>query len=238
LNHNNGFLKKINIAIDGYSSCGKSTLAKELADKFHYIYVDSGAMYRAITLYALESGIIKDNFFIPELLIEKLDEISITFSKNLHNNKNEVHLNGKNVEDRIRQMDVASNVSAISTIKEVRKKLRELQQHLGENKGVVMDGRDIGTAVFPGAELKIFVTADIETRTTRRLLELKEKHIKADEGEVHHNLVERDYIDTHRAEDPLKKAPDALVIDNSNLSRQEQLELAVEMAHHVIYGVE
>jgi CMP/dCMP kinase len=149
-----------------------------------------------------------------------------------------VFLNGKNVEDRIRQMDVASNVSAISTIKEVRKKLREIQQHLGENKGVVMDGRDIGTAVFPDAELKIFVTADIDTRTERRLSELKERHIKADENEVRHNLTERDFIDTHRSEDPLKKADDALVIDNSNLNREEQLELASEMAHNVIFGVE
>ena len=231
-------MKKINIAIDGHSSCGKSTLAKELADRFNYVYVDSGAMYRAITLYALENGIIKDNFFIPELLVEKLPEIQITFSKNTHTNKNEVFLNNKNVEDRIRHMDVASNVSAISTVKEVRKKLREIQQHLGENKGVVMDGRDIGTAVFPDAELKIFVTADIETRTQRRLSELKEKNIKANEDEVRHNLSERDFIDTHRVEDPLRKADDALVIDNSQLNREEQLELASEMAHNVIFGAE
>jgi cytidylate kinase len=215
---------KINIAIDGYSSCGKSTLAKDLARELNYTYVDSGAMYRAVTLFALRNNLQEQ----PEAINEKLSEINITFKRD-----GEAHitfLNGENVESAIRQMEVAHHVSAIASIPQVRKKLVELQQRMGENGGVVMDGRDIGTVVFPNAELKIFMTASPQVRAKRRTEELLQKGQNVNLEEVLHNLQQRDEADTTRAADPLRQAADAFVLDNSNLDRQEQLNIALNWA--------
>ena len=220
------------IAIDGYSSCGKSTLAKSLARELNYMFVDSGAMYRAVTLYFLEN-----NISIPslqeesnkDLLNSYLDKITINFEKNPANESYEVCLNGRNVEKEIRQIDVSSNVSAISTIKEVRQKLVQLQQQLGRNKGVVMDGRDIGTVVFPDAEIKIFMTADINERALRRFNELSDKNIKTTLEEVKENIRKRDYDDTHRLESPLLQANDAIILDNTNLNPQESLKFVLDI---------
>lgn len=225
--------RKINIAIDGYSSCGKSTLAKEMAKELNYIYVDTGAMYRAVTLFALDSGIIEDG--VPDVpkLKSRLKDIEITFVNN-SKNKPEVHLNGENVESRIRQMSISNNVSAVAAIKEVRKLLVAQQQKMGEKKGVVMDGRDIGTVVFPDAELKIFMTASHEVRTERRYQELMAKGDRVTKVEVSENLKKRDHIDTTRKEDPLRQADDAVVLDNSNLSKEKQLALALEWASNRI----
>ena len=223
---------KITIAIDGYSSTGKSTIAKQLANKLGYIYVDTGAMYRAITLYALQHNLTK-----PELnskkLIECLPEIEVSFEYNKTRGASDVLLNGKNVEKEIRQMEVSNNVSPVAAVKEVRKKLVELQQKMGEQKGVVMDGRDIGTVVFPDAELKIFMTASDEIRAQRRFNELKEKGNNITLVEVQKNLKERDHIDTTRVEDPLRQAEDARVIDNSDLTRENQFELALSWVEEV-----
>lgn len=219
-------MKKINIAIDGYSSCGKSTLAKSLAAHFNFIYVDSGAMYRAVTLYSLRNGMIKDNYILREDLIASLNDIEISFSFNPLTKKSETLLNGENVENEIRGMEVSRHVSFISLIPEVRKKLVALQKALGKKKGVVMDGRDIGTVVFPNAELKIFMTADRETRTKRRFDELRKKGVEISMDEVMENLSSRDFEDTHRDENPLTQAEDARVIDNSLMTMDEQLDLA------------
>lgn len=218
-------MKKINIAIDGYSSCGKSTLAKQLAAHFGYVYIDSGAMYRAVTLYAIQKGFIKDNFLLKNELIKSLQDISIQFHFNPNTGKSETILNGVNVEKDIRGMMVSSHVSVVSLVKEVRRKLISLQQQLGASKGVVMDGRDIGTAVFPDAELKIFMTAANEIRVKRRFDELKAKGQSISLEEVQENIASRDHTDTTRQENPLIKAADAFVLDNSDLSHTEQFDL-------------
>lgn len=220
-------MDKITIAIDGYSSCGKSTLAKQLASKLNYTYVDSGAMYRAIALFAIEAGLASKGSVKKEELISKLDSIDIDLQYDAKTGGVTTFLNGKNVEEEIRSMRVSDVVSFVSVIKEVRAKLRSLQQELGKRGGVVMDGRDIGTAVFPNAELKIFMTASPEVRAQRRYDELKAKGKNVSLEEVRANLVSRDKEDTSRKEDPLIQAKDALVLDNSNLRPEEQLALAL-----------
>ena len=216
-------MKKITIAIDGYSSCGKSTIAKKLAKEFGYIYVDSGAMYRAITLYALQKDLIKEGV-VNEKLIELLPEIKVTFILNSEGIP-ETILNGINVEKQIRTPRISKNVSPVSAIKEVRQKLVALQQDLGKDGGIVMDGRDIGTVVFPDAELKLFVTATPEVRANRRHSELTAKGIKISKEEVLNDLIKRDEYDMNRKESPLMKAEDALEFDNSSLTKDEQHSL-------------
>jgi CMP/dCMP kinase len=220
--------EKIIIAIDGYSSCGKSTLAKQLANHLGYVYIDTGAMYRAVALYALENGLIKDNYVMRDELVAELSLINIVFRHNGQHNRSETFLNGKNVEHDIRGMEVSRYVSFISLIKEVRTKLVALQREMGKNKGIVMDGRDIGTAVFPNAELKIFMTADKDVRVKRRYDELKSKHVVVSMEEVSDNLNMRDFEDSHREENPLKQAEDARVIDNTDLNFDEQFNLVLE----------
>lgn len=224
-------MSKITIAIDGYSSCGKSTLAKALAAKLGYAYVDSGAMYRSVTLYALRKGIIKDHGFIEDEIIKVLPEINLTFKFNPATKSSETFLNGENVEKELRQMIVSQNVSPVSAIKAVRTKMILIQREMGKNKGIVMDGRDIGTNVFPDAELKLFMTADPDIRTQRRLDELTAKGQQITFLEVKKNLLERDHEDTHRKENPLIQASDAIVLDNSELSREQQLEFVVKLIH-------
>ncbi len=219
-------MKTINIAIDGYSSCGKSTLARQLARHFNYVYVDSGAMYRAVALYSLRKGLVKDNYVLKDQLIAALPDITIRFHFNPETQKSETLLNGENVENEIRGMEVSRYVSLISVIKEVRQKLISLQQEIGREKGVVMDGRDIGTAVFPDAELKLFMTADKQVRAERRYEELKAKGIRATMDEVLENISRRDFEDSHREENPLVQAPDARLIDNTYMSPEEQFDLA------------
>ena len=218
---------KITIAIDGYSSCGKSTLAKQLASKLNYTYVDSGAMYRAITLFAINHGLASKESVRVEGLISVLDSVDVTLKYDSEAEKVTTYLNGQNVEEEIRSMQVSEVVSFVSVIKEVRAKLRSLQQKLGERGGVVMDGRDIGTAVFPNAELKIFMTASPDVRAQRRYDELKAKGKEVSLEEVRNNLVSRDREDTTRKENPLIQAEDAIVLDNSNLTPNQQMELAL-----------
>jgi cytidylate kinase len=222
-------MKRITIAIDGYSSCGKSTIAKALAVRMGYSYVDSGAMYRTVTYYCLRQGIIKDGAFSDSEVVRILDEIHLTFQFNTSSRISETFLNGENVEKQIRSMEVSAHVSPISKIREVRQRMVALQRSMGRNKGVVMDGRDIGTNVFPDAELKLFMTADVDVRVQRRVDELhaKGQHVSIDE--VKHNLLSRDYEDTHRKENPLLQAPDAVVLDNSELSRDEQLDFVMKL---------
>ncbi len=229
-------MKKIIIAIDGYSSTGKSTVAKQLADYLGYIYVDTGAMYRAITLYAMQKGYISENHFDKKSLVNDLQNIQITFKLNSKTGKNEVYLNGKNVEKQIRTLEVSKFVSPIATISEVRKKLVEQQQELGKEKGIVMDGRDIGTVVFPNAELKIFMTASLETRAKRRYKELVDTGEKISYKDIVDNVKERDFIDTTREDSPLKKAKDAIEIDNSNLNREDQFYTILQLAQDRIAG--
>lgn len=216
-------MKKITIAIDGFSSCGKSTLAKQLAKRLSYSYVDTGAMFRAVALYCLRNGLIKEDGTKVYKIKEFLDEITIGFVFNPKVGHAEVTLNGENVESEIRNLTISKIVTKISGIKEVREKLLVLQQALGKDKAAVLDGRDIGTVVFPDAELKIFMTADTIIRAQRRLSELKSKGHKVTLEEVEENLKLRDYSDTTREESPLIQAKDAVVIDNSNLSREDQL---------------
>jgi cytidylate kinase len=220
--------KKLVIAIDGYSSCGKSTLAKELANTLNYIFIDSGAMYRAVTLYCLRKGWVKGDFLDKESITKSLNQIQLDFALD-NNGLKVILLNGENCEEEIRKSYVASVVSKIAEIKEVREKLVEEQQRMGEKGGIVMDGRDIGTVVFPNADIKIFVTASIEVRTQRRLLELQQKGIETTKEEVQDNLIERDFIDSNRKESPLRQAEDAIVLDNSTLTREQQLEWALEL---------
>jgi CMP/dCMP kinase len=219
--------KKINIAIDGYSSCGKSTLAKALAKALNYIFIDSGAMYRAITLHLLNKKFIKEDNIEVNQIIEELKNIELHFEFNPLTERPEIYLNNKNVELEIRTMYVSSNVSKIASIKEVRTKLVQIQQKIGENGGVVMDGRDIGSIVFPNAEVKFFITADPEIRAKRRLLELNDPKITFEE--VLSNLKERDYLDSTRSESPLIQVDDAIVIDNSKLNQEQQLEIALKI---------
>jgi len=225
---------KIVIAIDGFSSCGKSTLARELAKQLHYVFIDSGAMYRGITLYALRNNCIHGSELDKGKLIHELDNIRLSFRLNPESQEPELHVNGENVEKDIRTPLVAGQVSQVATIKEVREKLVDQQQEMGENGGVVMDGRDIGSVVFPHAELKLFITAEIETRVERRYLELKHKGLDVGKDEVRANLLERDRIDSTRKESPLKQTKDAVVIDNTNLSRPQQLEIALELVEKKI----
>jgi cytidylate kinase len=219
--------KRITIAIDGYSSCGKSTLAKALAATLKYSYVDTGAMYRAVTLYALNNGLINGKELDEEGLIDELDNIDIKFEFNPETTASEILLNGENVEPYIRNMEVNDWVSPVSAVAAVRRKMVKIQQKLGEDKGIVMDGRDIGTTVFPNAELKIFMTADIDIRTQRRVDELKTKDIPFTENEVRENLKNRDHSDMTRVESPLRKASDAITLDNSHLNKEQQLEFAI-----------
>jgi CMP/dCMP kinase len=223
--------RPITIAIDGFSSCGKSTIAKAMAKRLGYAYVDSGAMYRAVALYALRNGWADRDVVNSSALNQSLDQIQISFVYNPEKGRADTYLNGENVEHEIRSMEVSSVVSHVSLIKEVRAKLRSMQQQMGRDGGVVMDGRDIGTAVFPDAELKIFMTASPEIRARRRFDELIGQGRQIALEDVFANLAERDHEDTHRAEDPLRQAEDALVLDNSNLSPEEQLELALNWAN-------
>lgn len=225
-------MKKINIAIDGYSSTGKSTLAKALAKKLGYAYIDSGAMYRCVTLYAMRNGLISKESIDRRGIVQSLDDIDIDFVN--ENGHNLSRLNGEVVESEIRQMEVSSFVSPVSKIAEVRKTLRKLQQKAAKNGGVVMDGRDIGSAVLPKAELKIFMTADNEIRANRRYWELKEKGISVTHREVEENLKTRDKMDTERKENPLVQVSDARLLDNSHLTADEQLEMAFQWAQEAI----
>ena len=216
-------MKKITIAIDGLSSCGKSTMAKELAKAIGYIYVDTGAMYRAVTLFALRHGIFNaDGSVQLEKLKEMMPQIGISFKLNNVTGRPETYLNSENVEQEIRSMEVSAQVSPIAAIDFVRTALVAQQQQMGKEKGIVMDGRDIGTVVFPDAELKIYVTADAEVRAQRRFEELKEKGQPADFNTILKNVQERDYIDSHREVSPLRKADDALELDNSHLTIAQQ----------------
>ena len=221
--------KKIIIAIDGFSSTGKSTLAKQLAKYLGYIFVDTGAMYRAVTLFAMENGYINADYFDKETLIQSLPFLNLQFKFNPDLGFSEMYLNEINVETEIRTFEVSNFVSKVAAVSEVRAKLVEQQQLIGKDKGIVMDGRDIGTVVFPEAELKIFMTASAPTRALRRYNELKQKEATITLEQVLKNVEERDYIDTHRADSPLIKADDAIEIDNSNLSKEEQFQKVVAL---------
>lgn len=220
-------MKKITIAIDGYSSCGKSTMAKQLAAELGYVFVDSGAMYRAITLYFLEHQV---NTHQEDRVAEALEQIKLSFVWNAEKQQSDIVLNGENVAGQIREMQVAAKVSEVAALPVVRHFAVAQQQLMGKEKGIVMDGRDIGTVVFPDAELKIFVTASIEVRTQRRYDELKFKNPGISIDEVRENLLARDYVDSTRAESPLKQAEDAILLDNSHISREEQLQLVLSWA--------
>ena len=222
-------MKKITIAIDGYSSCGKSTMAKDLAREVGYIYIDSGAIYRAVTLYCLENGLFTPEGIDTVQLEAAMPNIQISFQLNPDTQRPMTYLNGVNVEDRIRTMEVSSHVSPVAALPFVREALVKLQQEMGKAKGIVMDGRDIGTVVFPDAELKIFVVASAEIRAQRRYDELKAKGQEASYEEILANVKERDYIDQNREVSPLRQAEDALLLDNSNLTIEEQKQwLAAE----------
>ncbi|MFV8352915.1 (d)CMP kinase [Flavobacterium sp. XS2P14] len=224
-------MKNITIAIDGFSSTGKSTLAKQLANQLGYIYVDTGAMYRAVTLFAMQNGYITTDFFDKETLINSLSSIKLNFKFNPDLGFAEMYLNEVSVETEIRTIEVSSFVSKIAEVSEVRAKLVEQQKEMGKNKGIVMDGRDIGTVVFPDAELKIFMTASPSTRAQRRYDELVAKGDAVTYDEVLKNVEERDYIDTHREDSPLVMAEDAIEIDNSHLSREEQFAQVLELVN-------
>ncbi|WP_034894968.1 (d)CMP kinase [Gillisia sp. Hel_I_29] len=225
---------KITIAIDGFSSTGKSTVAKQIAKELGYVYVDSGAMYRAITLYALRNSLITETSFDKESLIEKLSEIKLKFKFDENLGFAAIYLNDENVEDEIRQMKVSNFVSQVAAVPEVRVKLVQQQQLLGKEKAVVMDGRDIGTVVFPDAELKLFMTATAEERAKRRFKEMEEKGDKVKYDEVLKNVTERDHLDTTREDSPLIKADDAIEIDNSSLTLEEQFHTLLNLANEVI----
>ena len=224
-------MKKITIAIDGFSSTGKSTLAKQIAKQLGYIYVDTGAMYRAVTYFAMQHNYISENHFDVKSLIKDLPKVALQFHFNEEVGFAEMYLNDENVEIAIRTIEVSRLVSKIAEISEVRAKLVEQQQKMGQHKGIVMDGRDIGTVVFPNADLKLFMTASPETKAQRRFEELLEKGQQVTFEEVLQNVQERDYIDTHREDSPLVKAEDAIEIDNSHLSKKEQYELVMELVN-------
>jgi len=221
--------KRITIAIDGHSSCGKSTMAKALSEALGYVFVDSGAMYRGVTLYCKQNGLIVDGEPNEFAILAHLDKISLSFEFNPERGASDLLLNGVNVEAIIRTPEVAGDVSKIAALSFVRKKLVDEQRKMGENGGIVMDGRDIGSVVFPQAELKLFVTAAPEIRAQRRLLELQQNGIDTTFDEVLQNLNERDYLDSNRVDSPLIQTPDALVIDTSHLSREEQLQMALNL---------
>ena len=222
-------MKKITIAIDGYSSCGKSTMAKDLAREIGYVYVDTGAMYRAVTLYALQNGLFDTDGTINTGELEsRMGDIDISFKFNASTGRPDTYLNGRLVENDIRTIEVSNHVSPIAALPFVRRALVARQQAMGKDKGVVMDGRDIGTTVFPDAELKVFVTASAEVRARRRYDELKAKGMEADYKEILKNVEERDYIDSHREVSPLRKADDALELDNSNMTIAQQKAWLIE----------
>lgn len=226
-------MKKITIAIDGFSSCGKSTMAKDLAREIGYIYIDSGAMYRAVTLYSMENGIFTGNQIDTEKLKNQITNIHISFRFNPETRRPDTYLNGVNVENRIRTMEVSSRVSPIATLDFVREAMVAQQQEMGKAKGIVMDGRDIGTTVFPDAELKVFVTASPEIRAQRRYDELKAKGEVASFDEILENVKQRDYIDQNREVSPLRKADDALLLDNSHMTISQQKEWLAEQFNKV-----
>ena len=227
-------MRKITIAIDGFSSCGKSTMAKDLARELGYVYVDTGAMYRCVTLYALRHGLFRADGTInlPQLEAE-IPNINISFKLNKETGRPDTYLNNENVESEIRTMEVSSRVSPIAAVPFVRAALVAQQQKMGEDKGIVMDGRDVGTVVFPNAELKIFVTASAEVRAQRRYDELKAKGMEADFEEILDNVKQRDYIDSHREVSPMRKADDAIELDNSHISIAEQKQWLIEQYKRV-----
>ena len=227
-------MKKITIAIDGFSSCGKSTMAKSLAKEIGYIYIDSGAMYRAVTLYCIENGLIEDGEIRTEILKEDLKRINISFKINAETGQPDTYLNAENVENKIRTMLVSSMVSQVSALDFVRSAMVEQQQKMGREKGIVMDGRDIGTTVFPDAELKIFVTASAEVRAQRRFDELKSKGQEASYDEILHNVKQRDYLDQNREVSPLRQASDAILLDNSTLTIEEQKAWLINQFNRVV----
>ena len=225
--------KKLIIAIDGHSSCGKSTVAKDLAKKIGYTYIDSGAMYRVVTLFAMRHNLISEDQVDENKLAHLISEVAISFQYNNEKQRHETYLNGELVEDEIRNMSVSNNVSVIAKIKFVRDKMVAFQRELSKEGGVIMDGRDIGTVVFPNAELKIFMTADVEIRAIRRFKELKEKVEDISLDEIRENVKKRDFIDENRDESPLKKAEDAIVLNNSHLTPAEQLDWIVDQMNKV-----
>jgi CMP/dCMP kinase len=227
-------MDKIIVAIDGYSSCGKSTMAKQMAKKLNYIYIDTGAMYRGVTLYALQNNILSATHFNKEKLLEALPNINVSFTYNTTTNRSETCLNGKNIEQEIRGIEVSNYVSKIAQVKEVRAKMVDMQRSMGQQKGLVMDGRDIGTVVFPNAELKIFMTADYQIRAKRRFDELQAKGDNTSYEAVLENITSRDIDDTSRTENPLIKANDAVVIDNSEITPDEQLKIALQYVSDIL----
>jgi len=220
---------KLTIAVDGFSSCGKSTIAKKIAAQMGYVFIDTGAMYRAVTLYAIDNGIIADGILDQQQLIERLDDIEISFRYNKHRGAADIYVNGDLAEGRIRTIEVSNYVSEVSSIGEVRRKLVAMQQQMGRDGGVVLDGRDIGTVVFPNAEIKIFMTADPMVRAQRRYKELQAKGDNATLEEVYQNVVARDEADQSRAISPLRKADDAIVLDNSYMTVEEQMEFFLKL---------
>lgn len=231
-------MKRITIAIDGHSSCGKSTMAKQLAKDLGYIYVDTGAMYRTVTLYAMQHQIIDaDGNVDTQALHEQMPLINISFRFNQETGRPDAYLNGERVEDKIRTIEVSNCVSPVAAIPFVREAMVEMQRQMGKEKGIVMDGRDIGTTVFPDAELKIFVTASAEVRAQRRYDELKQKGMPADYADILNNVQERDYIDSHREVSPLRQAPDALLLDNSTMTIAEQQEWLREKVNETLLSV-
>ena len=230
-------MKKITIAIDGFSSCGKSTMAKELAKKIGYIYVDTGAMYRSVTLFAMRHGLFNaDGSVKTDALKQQMSNIDITFKFNEKAGRPDTYLNGECVEEAIRTLEVSNHVSPIAAIPFVRAAMVARQQRMGRDKGIVMDGRDIGTTVFPKAELKVFVTASAEVRARRRYDELKEKGMPADFDDILKNVQERDYIDSHREVSPLRKAADAIELDNSHMTIAEQNDWLMRQVQQRIEG--
>lgn len=227
-------LKKITIAIDGFSSTGKSTLARQLAKHLGYVFVDTGAMYRAVTLFALQNNFISKDFFDKQALINSIPSIKLLFHFNPDLGFAEMYLNDKNVETEIRTLEVSGFVSKIAEISEIRAKLVEQQQQMGKNKAIVMDGRDIGTVVFPDAELKIFMNASLEVKAQRRFDELTQKGDTVTFDEILKNVKERDYIDTHRDDSPLVKANDAIEIDNSHLTREQQFDKVLQLINNIL----
>ena len=229
-------LPKITIAIDGFSSTGKSTVAKQLANELGYVYVDTGAMYRAITLYAIQNDCINEEIFNKIKLVSSLNKIHLYFEFNRELGFGEMYLNDKNIEKEIRTLQVSNFVSPVAAVSEVRAYLVDLQREMGKNKGVVMDGRDIGSVVFPDAELKIFLTADPKIRAERRLLEMQETGDEVDFDSIYKNIVERDRIDSSRSDSPLVKVSDAIEIDASYINKDEQFQKVLSLAHKAIVG--
>ena len=226
--------KKINIAFDGFSSCGKSTLAKAVARELNYIYLDTGAMYRTVTLFALKNGYLKNGKLDEEALVSHLKNLYVSFKYNPDKMSSEAYLNGQNVEKEIRSMQVSNGVSQVSNVKQVREKLVKLQQRYAEAKGIVMDGRDIGTVVLPEAELKFFMIADEKIRAQRRFKQLKTMGVETTLAEVEKNIQQRDKFDTEREHDPLKQADDAIVLDNTDLTEEEQFQFVLAHVHKIV----